>query len=111
MKFSGQPATDAGQYRQFRPGTQNSLLIYFAGISLIKLQLYKIAEQICASLRVTIEFLRKKLKFSCQHYVAGKGTANPSVIPIPWIHSPVASELGTASLRQPRHDGEFHLME
>ena len=40
-----------------------------------------------------------------------EGTANPSVIPIPWIHSPVASELGTASLKQPRHDGEFYLME
>ena len=25
--------------------------------------------------------------------------------------SPVASELGTLSLKQPRHDGEFHLME
>ena len=44
-------------------------------------------------------------------YAAGKGIANPSTIPIPWIHSSVASELGTASLRQPRHDGEFHLME
>ena len=52
-----------------------------------------------------------KSKFSYQHYATGKVIANPSTIPIPWIHSPVASELGTASLKQPRHDGEFHLME
>jgi hypothetical protein len=40
-----------------------------------------------------------------------KNIANPEMIAIPWIHSPVASELGTSSLKQPRHDGEFYLME
>ena len=41
----------------------------------------------------------------------GKGIANPLPIAIPWTHSPVASKLGTSSLEQSRHDGEFHLME
>ena len=44
-------------------------------------------------------------------HAAGKDFANPAAIAIPWIYSPVASELGTLSLKQPRHDGEFHLME
>jgi len=44
-------------------------------------------------------------------FSAGKGIAKTSKIAIPWIYSPVASELGTSSLRQPRHGGEFHLME
>ena len=43
--------------------------------------------------------------------VAGKDFANPAAIAIPWIYSPVALELGTLSLKQPRHHGEFHLME
>ena len=30
--------------------------------------------------------------------LSGKGIANPSPIAIPWIHSPVASKLGTSSL-------------
>ena len=34
-----------------------------------------------------------------------------AAIAIPWIYSPVASELGTLSLKQPRHHGEFYLME
>ena len=58
-----------------------------------------------------LSFLFWKREFMCLVYAAGKGIANPSTIPIPWIHSPVASELGTTSLKQPRHDGEFHLME
>ena len=44
-------------------------------------------------------------------HAAGKDFANPAAITIPWIYSPVASELGTLSLKQPRHDGVFHLME
>ncbi|MBR1495160.1 MAG: hypothetical protein IJ601_08965, partial [Acidaminococcaceae bacterium] len=39
-----------------------------------------------------------KQEFISPVYATGKGIANPSTIPIPWIHSPVASELGTTSL-------------
>ena len=38
-------------------------------------------------------------------HAAGKDFANPAAIAIPWIYSPVASELGTLSLKQPRHHG------
>ena len=43
--------------------------------------------------------------------LAEKDIAKRLRFAIPWIHSPVASELGTPSLKQPRHDVEFHLME
>ena len=39
-------------------------------------------------------------------HAAGKDFANPAAIAIPWIYSPVASELGTLSLKQPRHHGD-----
>ena len=53
----------------------------------------------------------EKYQFVGIVHAAYKDFANPAAIAIPWISSPVASELGTLSLKQPRHDGEFHLME
>ena len=41
----------------------------------------------------------------------GKEIAKPYTITIPWTHSPVASKLEAAPLRQSRHDGELRLME
>ena len=35
--------------------------------------------------------------------LSGKDIANTSPIAIPWTHSPVASKLGTTSLKQSRH--------
>ena len=54
-----------------------------------------------------------KDRFQFVHIVhaAGKNFATPPAIAIPWIYSPVALELGALSLQQPRHHGEFYLME
>ena len=56
-------------------------------------------------------FLFLKIEFIFMKAASGKDIAKPSTIAIPWIYVPMASKLEAAPLKQPRHNGTFHLME
>ena len=61
--------------------------------------------------RIRFVFLFLKIEFIFMKAASGKDIAKPSTIAIPWIYVPMASKLEAAPLKQPRHNGTFHLME